>query len=78
MFVISWIHLCKAILVTVLKFRIFLSEDPPSTGSDVEKQLLEAARSGDMEVVKVNGNIFVNHQLPGSVNFKTITDEHCC
>lgn len=35
---------------------IFLSEDPPSTGSDVEKQLLEAARSGDMEVVKVNGD----------------------
>jgi len=30
-----------------------LAEDPPSTGSDVEKQLLEAARSGDMEVVKV-------------------------
>ena len=30
-----------------------LTEDPPSTGSDVEKQLLEAARSGDMEVVKV-------------------------
>ncbi|KAK2573093.1 Poly [ADP-ribose] polymerase tankyrase-1 [Acropora cervicornis] len=29
-----------------------LQEDPPSTGSDVEKQLLEAARSGDMEVVK--------------------------
>ena len=31
-----------------------LSEDPPSTGSDVEKQLLEAAKSGDMELVKVN------------------------
>ena len=31
----------------------FLSEDPPSTGSDVEKQMLEAARSGDMEIVKV-------------------------
>lgn len=78
MFVISWIYLCKGILVTALKFRIFLSEDPPSTGSDVEKQLLEAARSGDMEVVKVNGNVFVNHQLSGYVNFKTITDEHCC
>ena len=34
-------------------YEICLSEDPPSTGSDVEKQLLEAARSGDMEVVKV-------------------------
>lgn len=65
-------------MVTVLKFRIFLSEDPPSTGSDVEKQLLEAARSGDMEVVKVNGNIFVNYQVLGYVNFKTITDERCC
>lgn len=75
MFVISWIHFLKVILVTVLKFRIFLSEDPPSTGSDVEKQLLEAARSGDMEVVKVNGNIFVNYQVLGYVNFKTITDE---
>ena len=32
---------------------IAFTEDPPSTGSDVEKQLLEAARSGDMEVVKV-------------------------
>lgn len=32
---------------------VCLSEDPPSTGSDLEKQLLEAARSGDMEVVKV-------------------------
>ena len=74
MFVISRIHLCKGILVTVLKFRNFLSEDPPSTGSDVEKQLLEAARSGDMEVVKVNGNICVNHQLSGYVNFQTITD----
>lgn len=31
-----------------------LSEDPPSTGSDVEKQLLEASKSGDMELVKVN------------------------
>lgn len=62
---------------------IFLSEDPPSTGSDVEKQLLEAARSGDMEVVKVNGDSiilynYVNHQLSAYVNLKTITDEHCC
>ena len=62
----SWIHLCngfKGIFITVLKFWNFLSEDPPSTGSDVEKQLLEAARSGDMEVVKVIGYIYVNHQL---------------
>ena len=29
------------------------TEEPPSTGSEIEKQLLEAARSGDMEVVKV-------------------------
>ncbi|XP_073238296.1 poly [ADP-ribose] polymerase tankyrase-1-like [Porites lutea] len=29
-----------------------LHEEPPSTGSEIEKQLLEAARSGDMEVVK--------------------------
>lgn len=49
----------------------FLSEDPPSTGSDVEKQMLEAARSGDMEIVKViNGNSFfhVDHQLSAYVN----------
>lgn len=32
---------------------MFVSEDPPSTGSDVEKQMLEVARSGDMDVVKV-------------------------
>ena len=29
------------------------TEEPPSTGSEIEKQLLEAARSGDMEIVKV-------------------------
>jgi len=37
-----------------IKINLFSAEDPPSTGSDVEKQLLEAARSGDMEVVKVS------------------------
>lgn len=44
---------------------VCLSEDPPSTGSDLEKQLLEAARSGDMEVVKVKNisrtiNLYLN------------------
>ena len=39
-------------LLTILKLSFF-TEEPPSTGSEIEKQLLEAARSGDMEVVKV-------------------------
>lgn len=78
LFVIFWIYFFKVILVIVFKFRIFFLEDLFLIGFDVEKQLFEVVRLGDMEVVKVNGNIFVNYQVLGYVYFKIIIDERCC
>ena len=32
---------------------LYITEDPPAGGTDVDLQLLEASKAGDMEVVKV-------------------------
>ena len=32
---------------------LFCAEDPPVGGTDIDLQLLEAAKAGDMELVKV-------------------------
>ena len=38
----------------IIKF-LSAADEQPSSGSDSEKQLLEAAKSGDLEIVKVCG-----------------------
>lgn len=40
---------------------LLFTEDPPVGGTDVDIQLLEAAKAGDMEVVKVCSVPLSNH-----------------
>lgn len=40
---------------------LLFTEDPPVGGTDVDIQLLEAAKAGDMEVVKVCLVPYSNH-----------------
>lgn len=44
----------------LIVFLLWFTEDPPVGGTDVDIQLLEAAKAGDMEVVKVNVNYWKN------------------
>ena len=41
-------------------FVLFFSEDPPAGGTDIDLQLLEAAKAGDMELVKVSSIVQTN------------------
>ena len=53
-------HLCT-VTTTLNKYCIL--DDLPTGGTDIDIQLLEAAKSGDLELVKVRTHCTVNGRL---------------